>query len=148
MGFPCGSAGKESTCNSGDLGLIPGLGRSLGEGKGYPLQYPGLENSMDFHFQGRGVEGGGQSDLPASAVSSKSSSLKCPTGQGATFYGSVSWTPSLLLVTVPTCSIHVVLGQLKQPEVHVGDRIKGPTSKENYFCLLWVLHAENLKLLI
>ena len=47
LGFPCGSAGKEATCNAGDLGLIPGLGRSLGEGKGYPLQYSGLENSMD-----------------------------------------------------------------------------------------------------
>ena len=43
----CGSAGKESACNAGDLGLIPGLGRSPGEGKGYPLQYSGLENSMD-----------------------------------------------------------------------------------------------------
>ena len=47
MGFPCGSAGKESTCNVGDLGSIPGLGRSPGEGKGYSLQYSGLENSMD-----------------------------------------------------------------------------------------------------
>ena len=47
LGFPCGSAGKESTCNLGDLGLIPGLGRSPGEGKGYPLQYSGLEHSMD-----------------------------------------------------------------------------------------------------
>ena len=47
MGFPCGSAGKESACNVGDLGSIPGLGRSPGEGKGYPLQYCGLENSMD-----------------------------------------------------------------------------------------------------
>ena len=37
QGFPCGSADKESTCNAGDLGLIPGLGRSPGEGKGYPL---------------------------------------------------------------------------------------------------------------
>ena len=46
-GLPCGSAGKESTCNVGDLGSIPGLGRSPGEGKGYPLQYSGLENSMD-----------------------------------------------------------------------------------------------------
>ena len=45
--FPCGSVGKESTCNEGDLGSIPGLGRSPGEGKGYPLQYSGLENSMD-----------------------------------------------------------------------------------------------------
>ena len=47
MGFPCGSAGKESACNAGDLGSIPGLGRTPGEGNGYPLQYPGLENSMD-----------------------------------------------------------------------------------------------------
>ena len=47
MGFPCGSAGKESTCNAGDLGSIPGLGRYTGEGNGYPLQYSGLENSMD-----------------------------------------------------------------------------------------------------
>ena len=41
------SVGKESACNAGDPGSIPGLGRSLGEGKGYPLQYSGLENSMD-----------------------------------------------------------------------------------------------------
>ena len=45
--FSCGSAGKESACNAGDLGLVPGLGRSPGEGKGYSLQYSGLENSMD-----------------------------------------------------------------------------------------------------
>ena len=45
--FPSGSAGKESTCNAGDLCLIPGLGRSPREGNGYPLQYSGLENSMD-----------------------------------------------------------------------------------------------------
>ena len=48
LGFPGGSAGKESTCNEGDLGLIPGLGRSPGEGKGYLLQYSGLENPMDY----------------------------------------------------------------------------------------------------
>ena len=47
LAFPCGSAGKEFTCNVGDLGLIPGLGRSPGEGKGYPLQCSGLQNSMD-----------------------------------------------------------------------------------------------------
>ena len=44
LGFPCDSAGKESTCNAGALGWIPGLGRSPGEGKVYPLQYSGLEN--------------------------------------------------------------------------------------------------------
>ena len=47
LGFPCGSASKESTCSVGDLGSIPVLERSLGGGKGYPLKYPGLENSMD-----------------------------------------------------------------------------------------------------
>ena len=64
-GFPCGSAGKESPCNAGDLGLTSGLTRSPGEGRGYPLQYSSLENSLyskvhgvakswawlnDFHF--------------------------------------------------------------------------------------------------
>ena len=48
-GCPCGSTGKESACNAGDLGSIPGLGSSPGEGKGYPLQYSGLENSMDWN---------------------------------------------------------------------------------------------------
>ena len=46
-GFPGGSAGRESSCNAGDLGLIPELGRSPSEGKGYPLQYSGLENSTN-----------------------------------------------------------------------------------------------------
>ena len=50
--FPCGSADKESACNVGDLGLNPELGRSPGEGKGYPLQYSGLENSMDYIVHG------------------------------------------------------------------------------------------------
>jgi len=52
LGFPGGSAGKESAYNAEDLGLIPGLGRSLGEGKAYTLQYSGLENSMDFTVRG------------------------------------------------------------------------------------------------
>ena len=47
LGFPCDSAGKKPTCNARDLGMIPpGLGRSLAEGKGYPLQYSSLENSI------------------------------------------------------------------------------------------------------
>ena len=72
-GFPDSLVGKESACNAGDLCLIPGLGRSPGEGKGYPLQYSGLENSMDsivhgvtksrtqlsdFHFHFLGFPGG------------------------------------------------------------------------------------------
>ena len=52
LDFPCGSTGKESACNTGDLGSIPGLGRSAGEEKGYPLQYSGMENSMDCIIHG------------------------------------------------------------------------------------------------
>ena len=47
LGFPGSLAGKESVCNVGDLGSIPGFGRSPGEGTGYPLYYSWLENSMD-----------------------------------------------------------------------------------------------------
>ena len=52
LNFPCGSAGKECVCNVGDLGLIPGLGRSPVEEKSYPLQYSDLENSMDYLVHG------------------------------------------------------------------------------------------------
>ena len=52
LGLLCSSAGKESTCNVGDLGSIPGLGRSPGEGKRYPLQYSGLKNSMNYIVHG------------------------------------------------------------------------------------------------
>ena len=52
QGFPGGSDGKESACNAGDLGSSPGLGRSPGEGKGYPLQDSGLENSVDCKVHG------------------------------------------------------------------------------------------------
>ena len=52
MDFPCGSAGKESTRNVADLVLIPELGRSPGKGKGYALQYSGLENSKDCIIDG------------------------------------------------------------------------------------------------
>ena len=51
-GFPGGSAGKESACNEEDLGSIPGLGKSPGEGTSCPLQYSGLENSMDYTVYG------------------------------------------------------------------------------------------------
>ena len=50
--FVISSVGKESICNAGDPSLIPGSGRSAGEGKGYPLQYSGLENSMDYVVHG------------------------------------------------------------------------------------------------
>ena len=75
LGFLCGSAGKESACNVGDRGLIPGLGRSHGERKSYPLQDSGLENSKgitksqirlnDFHFLSLSFTFGGQKSLMA-----------------------------------------------------------------------------------
>ena len=52
LGFPCGSAGKESASNVGDMRLVPDLGRSPGEGKGYPCQYSDLENSMNHIVHG------------------------------------------------------------------------------------------------
>ena len=51
-GFPGNSAGREFACSAGDLGSIPGLGRSPGEGKDYPLQCSGLENSIDYTVHG------------------------------------------------------------------------------------------------
>ena len=57
MGFPGGSDGKESVCKAGDLGLIPGSGRSSGEENGYPLQYSCLESSMDRGAWGATVHG-------------------------------------------------------------------------------------------
>ena len=55
MGFPGGSDGEDSACDAGDRVSIPGLGRSPREGKGYPLQYSGLENSMD-HIKSMGSQ--------------------------------------------------------------------------------------------
>ena len=55
-GFLCGSAGKEPAWNAGDPGLISGLGRSPGEGKGYPFQYSGLENSMNYLWGRKGLD--------------------------------------------------------------------------------------------
>ena len=64
-GFPCGTAGKEFTRSTGDLSSIPGLERPPGEGKGYPLQYSGLESSMDCMYSPWGQkESEGLSDFP------------------------------------------------------------------------------------
>ena len=61
--FPASSVGKESACNSGDPGSIPGSGRSAGEGIGYPLQYSNLENSMDCTVHGVTESQTGMSDF-------------------------------------------------------------------------------------
>ena len=63
LGFPGVSAGKESTCSVGVLALIPGLGRSPGEGNGYLLQYSELENFMDRGAWQATVQGVTESDM-------------------------------------------------------------------------------------
>ena len=68
-GFPGSSEGKASACNAGDLGSIPGLGRSPGEGKVYPLQYSDLENSMDYTVHGVTKSRTGLSDFHYSLYS-------------------------------------------------------------------------------
>ena len=88
-GFPCGSAGKESTCNAGDLDSIPGLGRSPGEGNSYPLQYSGLENSMDYRPWGHE-----DSDM-TKQLSLSLLSLWWRCQSGPPFYPSLQWeTPT------------------------------------------------------
>ena len=96
MCFSGGSAGKEYACNAGDLGSIPGLGRSPGEGKGYPLQYSGLQNSMDcivhgvakswtplsdftftFHFHALGKEMATHSCVLARRIQGRGSLVGC-----------------------------------------------------------------------
>ena len=66
MSFPHNTIGKESACNSEDLGSIPGLGRCLGEGSGYPLQYSGLQNSMNRGAWWASVHGVTKSQTPLS----------------------------------------------------------------------------------
>ena len=63
MGFPGGSDSKESACHTGDVGLIPGLGRSPGEGNGNPLQDSCLENPMDRGAWQAAVHGGAKSQI-------------------------------------------------------------------------------------
>ena len=70
-GFPCGSADKESTCKVGDLGSIPGLGRSPGDGNGNPLGYSGLENLMDCIVHGVAKSQTWLNDLHFTSKSSK-----------------------------------------------------------------------------
>ena len=86
LDFPCGSAGKESTCNAGDLGLIPGLGRSPGEGKGYPLQYSGLENSMDSPWRHKELDTAGQLSLSHTYYKHFCTVYMCCGGAGSGVY--------------------------------------------------------------
>ena len=92
VGFPCGSAGKESTCSAGDLGLIAGLGRSSGEGKGCPLQYSGLENSMDCIVHGVAKSRTGLSNFHFPSAMQWSCGYLCFCPGTAHPAGPMSWT--------------------------------------------------------
>ena len=87
QGFPGGSEGKESACNAGDLGLIPGLGRCPGEGKGCPLHYSCLENSMDRGAWWATVRGVEESDT----TERLSPSLSCPASRSLFIYDWPGW---------------------------------------------------------
>ena len=77
--FPGGSAGKESACNARDLGSIPELGRSPEEGKGYPLQYSGLENSYTWTIQSMSLQRVGHDWATSTLTGSTVCCLLCPT---------------------------------------------------------------------
>ena len=79
-GFLHSSVGKESACNAGNLGLIPGLGRSPGEGKGYQLQYSGLENPMDYVVRGVTKSWTRLSDFHFTSLQSQNISLPAKMG--------------------------------------------------------------------
>ena len=115
QGFPCGSASKESACNAGNLGSIPGLGKSPGEGKDYSLQYSGMENSMycmDCLVQGVAKIGTRLSNfhftsLPTRARPSFPHSQSLPSGSlhsTCLLSSSTRWQTEEIRTTIPSVS--------------------------------------------
>ena len=93
-GFSDSSVGKESSCNAGGLGSIPGLGRSPGEGKGYSLQYSGLENSMDYT-----VHGVAKSQTQLSDFHFTHCPLELVNYKWLVYFFSVSWTVLVMSIS-------------------------------------------------
>ena len=91
VGFPGGLAGKQSACNMGDLGSIPGLGRSPGEKKGYLLQYSGLENSADCIVHRVSKSQTQLSDFHFHFYSDKESSCQCRRPRFNPWVGKILW---------------------------------------------------------
>ena len=113
INFPAGSDRKESACNAGDPGLIPGSGRSPGEGNSYPLQYSGLENSMDCIVHEVAESRTRQNDFHFHFLGSKSAqcSLCYPSLTQVTVLARVSpkYCMSLTLHPVFMWSIHLLV---------------------------------------
>ena len=100
-GFPDNSVGKESTCTARDPSSIPGLGRSPGEGKGYPLQYSGLENSMDCTVHGVAKAGHDW------ATFTKAKEREENVGWELGFPKDGDLYPSTLLCIMHVCAVHL-----------------------------------------
>ena len=129
LGFPDSSVDKESACNAGDLGGIPGLGRSPGEGKDYPLQYSGLEKSMD-----GGAWQGSQRVGPRGPCSPKESDMTEQLHfhfQCVCFHVTVSIHPTLFF---PRCAHKSVLCVcISIPALHIGSSVS--FSQIPYICV-------------
>ena len=115
LDFPCGSAGKESACNAGDLGVISRLGRSPGEGKGYPPQYSGLENSMDCNH------GVAESPTQLSDFHSQLISDAATASCGQQRDSATHIHYSLSLQTTPRSRLHIAIFKTDKPQ--------GPTAQ-------------------
>ena len=110
-GFSDSSVDKESACNAGDLGLIPGSGRSAGEGKGYPLQYSGLENSVDCIVHGLTKSRTRLSDFHFSVLARVFSLrvLLDPLSEGGVPHGMQHCLPSALNLTTGPLNLSCLL---------------------------------------
>ena len=127
MVFPCGSAGEESTCKAWDLCSIPGLGRSPGEGKGYPLQYSGLENSMDYSPWGH-------KELDtAEQLSLSLSNLPCGLEISLQISTQEKWTgvSTEICLCIHTAAIFIIVPKWKQ--------LKCPSADE-WINTVWFIH--------
>ena len=158
LGFPGGSAGKESAGNVGDLGSRPGLGRSPGEGKGYPLQHSGLENSMDCSPWGRKesdmTEGLSLSvSILPSLLSTFFTSFLFTVYNGYTKLLSILWTRYLSLIKTtektgikslwtpsPFAEIRIVTYELNCSPPHTTGREIVPSFHFSIYCCSW--HTE------
>ena len=135
-GFPCSSAGKESTSNEGDLSSIPGLGRSPGEGKGFPLQYFGLENSMDCI-----VHGVAESDMrDFHLISSQVMGLLILMRFSGPFNLASLVSRLLLLLWLASVLTHPL--ELRESHGRLKSCLQETGDREGTYVYLWLIHVD------